>query len=228
MYLAGKEPATAALLNVVGTANVAEAAIGAGAKRLVYASTWEVYGEPKYQPIDEEHPCRPDHPYNITKHAGERIALAIGALRELPTIALRLGTAFGPRMRPNSVFSIFIDRALRGEPITIQGTGAQSRQFTHARDIAAGFALAAESPLPSGVFNLVADESVSVRQLAEMVVARIATTLTFAPGRAGEIAPALVANARVKAALGWTPRAVFAEGLDEMIAIARRQQGASQ
>ena len=64
--LAGEPPSLAAEVNVVGCANVAEAAQGTGAK-VVYASTWEVYGEPQYEPIDEEHRCHPDHPYNITK-----------------------------------------------------------------------------------------------------------------------------------------------------------------
>ena len=136
VYLAAEKPELAAHVNVTGTANAVLAALRSGASRLIYASTWEVYGEPDYQPIDERHPCRPDHPYNVTKLAGERLALSIGHLRDgLAVSALRLGTAYGTRMRPNSVFSIFIRKALAKETITIQGTGEQGRQFTSARDI---------------------------------------------------------------------------------------------
>src|SRR5205823_763631 len=123
VYRALEDPPGAAMANVVGTANVAEAARRAGGRRIVYASTWEVYGRPRRQPIDEEHPCEPDHPYNITKLAGERLLLAYDHLKDVPAVALRLGTAYGPGMRANSVFSLFIGRARAGQPIVIQGTG---------------------------------------------------------------------------------------------------------
>ncbi len=61
VYLASEQPQLAAAVNVTGSANVAGAAARAGAK-VVYASTWEVYGEPEYQPIDETQPLNPDHP----------------------------------------------------------------------------------------------------------------------------------------------------------------------
>ena len=142
VYLAATNPELAASVNVTGSTNIALAAEAAGA-RVVYASTWEVYGEPVYEPVDEKHPCEPDHPYNITKLAGERMLIAADRLRDVPVVALRLGTAYGLGMRPNSVFEIFIEKARKGEPITIQGDGSQGRQFTHARDIARAFVAAA-------------------------------------------------------------------------------------
>lgn len=218
VYLAAEQPALAAQINVAGTANVCDAAIRADVSRVIYASTWEVYGAPRYQPIDEDHPCAPDHPYNITKLAGERIAITYQHLRELPVTALRLGTAYGTRMRPNSVFSIFIRRARAHEPITIQGTGDQGRQFTHARDIGAAFAAALAHPTPGVVFNTVADEMISIRQLAEMVVQRIPTELTFAPSRKSDVPSAVISNAKIRAELGWEPKVSFTDGLEELIA----------
>lgn len=135
VYLAFENPPLAAACNVMGTANLMEACLRNGAKKVVYASTWEVYGEPRYQPMDESHPCNPDHPYNITKLSGEQIALSYDKLKGVPVISLRLGTAYGTRMRLNSVFSIFIKRARNKEPLTIKGSGAQSRQFTHGKSV---------------------------------------------------------------------------------------------
>lgn len=218
VYLAGEKPALAAQVNVTGTANVCEAALRAGVGRVVYASTWEVYGEPQYQPIDEKHPCAPDHPYNITKLAGERIAVSYAHLRDLSLTCLRLGTAYGTRMRPNSVFSIFIRRAMAGEPITIQGTGEQGRQFTHASDIGAAFALAVARSGHGECYNTVADEMITIRALAEMVVARIPTKLELAPGRQADVPSATISNAKIRAELGWSPRTNFADGLAEIIA----------
>ena len=216
VYLAGEQPALASSVNVTGTALVADAAIATGA-RVVYASTWEVYGEPRYEPIDEDHPTEPDHPYSITKLAGERILISAAHLRGLSTVALRLGTAYGPGLRPNSVFRIFIDRARRGEPITIQGGGSQGRQFTHSSDIARAFEMAARSDVTAQVFNTVADETVSIKQLAEMVVERIPTELTFGQPRPGDVPPALVSSQRITDVLGWRAEMPFDQGLRHLI-----------
>ncbi len=228
VYLAAEKPWLAAQVNVTGTANVCEAALRAGVAKIVYASTWEVYGTPRYQPIDEDHPCAPDHPYNITKLAGERIALAYGHLRKgLSVSALRLGTAFGTRMRPNSVFSLFIDRALRGEPITIQGTGQQGRQFTYARDIGRAFSLAVEHAGNASVYNAVSDEFVTIKRLAELVAARIPTEIVYSEARQADVPTATVSNERIKRDLGWMPQMSFADGLDELIVARRRVTSAA-
>lgn len=221
VYLAAERPALAAAVNVSGTANVCDAAIEVGVTRVVIASTWEVYGEPRYQPMDEAHPTSPDHPYNITKLAGERLALSYVHLRKLPVVALRLGTTYGTRMRPNSVFSVFVRKALAGEPITIQGSGQQGRQFVHARDIARGFAAAVERGEAGRAFNLVGDRMVSIRELAELVTGIVPTQVTHGEPRPGDVASALVSNERARRELGWAPEVPFEEGLSEMIEEAR-------
>lgn len=227
VYLAGEKPWLAAQVNATGTANVCEAALKAGVPRVIYASTWEVYGTPHYQPIDERHPCDPDHPYNITKLAGERLALAYGHLRQGLTVsALRLGTAFGTGMRPNSVFSLFIDKALRGEPITIQGTGQQGRQFTHARDVGRAFAAALDKAANGSVYNTVSDEFVTIKQLAELIAAEIPTRILYTEARQADVPTATVSNELIKRELGWKPEVLFADGLAEIVASRRAAQRA--
>lgn len=221
VYLAGERPSLAAAVNVTGTANVCEAALRQSVGRVVIASTWEVYGEPHYQPLDEAHPCEPDHPYNITKLAGERVGLSFARLRGLPVVALRLGTAFGTRMRPNSVFSIFIQRALAKQPITIQGSGLQGRQFTHAVDVARGFEAALSRGESGHAYNLVSERMVTIRELAELVVAEIPTDLTYGEARPGDVPSALVSSARARAVLGWVPQVDFEAGLAELITESR-------
>lgn len=216
VYLAGERPELAAAVNATGSANIARAALNAGAA-VVYASTWEVYGSPQYEPIDENHPCEPDHPYNITKLAGERLLLAADRLQGLPVIALRLGTAYGTGLRPNSVFRIFIDRARRGEPITIQGDGTQGRQFTHASDICRAFELACRSDVRGVALNTVAPETVSIKQLAEQIVARYPTELTFGDPRPGDVPPARVSPDKALEVLGWKAEMPFEQGLGELM-----------
>ena len=216
VYLAAEQPALASEVNVTGSANVAAAAQQVEA-RVVYASTWEVYGEPRYQPIDEDHPREPDHPYNITKLAGEQILLAADQLRDVPVVALRLGTAYGTGLRPNSVFRIFIDKARAGEPITIQGDGSQGRQFTHAADIARAFSVAARSDVRGVALNTVAPDMVSIKELAETVVARYPTEITFGEPRPGDVPPATVSSARITETLGWRAEKPFEQGLGELM-----------
>lgn len=221
VYLAGEQPALAASVNAAGTANVCDAALAAGVKRVVVASTWEVYGKPRYEPLDEEHPCEPDHPYNITKLAGERLALASGHLRKHSVIALRLGTAYGTRMRPNSVFQIFARKALLREPITIQGSGLQGRQFVHASDVARAFAAALHTGIDGAAYNIVSDRLVTIRELAELIAREAPTELTYGEARPGDVPSAMVSNAKAKRELGWEPRMDFEDGLREIVAEVR-------
>ncbi len=228
VYLAMEKPYLAAAVNVSGTANICQAALSAGVGRVVLASTWEVYGEPHYQPIDEAHPTAPDHPYNITKLAGERMGLAYARFKELPVIALRLGTAYGTRMRPNSVFTIFARRALERQPIVLQGGGMQGRQFTHASDVATAFAAALERGASGQAYNVVGDDFVTIRELAETVVRIAPTELTYGEAREGDVPSARVANDRAKRELGWAPRMAFTRGVEEIVAEQRARLTSSR
>ena len=220
VYLAAEQPGLAASVNVVGTSNIATAAKMNGA-RVVYASTWEVYGEPHYEPVDEDHPVNPDHPYNITKLGGEQMLLASHRLDGIPAMALRLGTAYGLGMRTNSVFEIFIRKAMKGEPLTIQGDGSQGRQFTHASDIGRAFAMAARSEAQGMALNIVAPEMISIRRLAEMVVDRYPTEVTFGEPRPGDVPPSRVSADRAEEVLGWKAEVGFEDGMAELFEVPR-------
>jgi len=217
VYLAAEQPYLAASANVLGTATLLEACRINRLRKVVYASTWEVYGPPVCEPIDEDHPCNPDHPYNITKLAGERLTIAYDNLKDLPGLALRLGTAYGPGMRPNSVFSRFIQKALDGEPIVIAGTGEQTRQFTHVQDIADAFLRGLESPVRNQVFNIVSEETTSIRAVAEFITGRLPNEIQFGPERPGDVVPARISADRAHSVLGWTADTDFQAGLSDLI-----------
>ncbi len=217
VYLALEDPAHTAALNVVGTAHVMEAALQHGLRKVVYASTWEVYGHPLRQPIEETHPCDPDHPYNITKYSGERLCLAYDALKGVPAVALRLGTAYGLGMRASSVFSRFLRQARLGLPITIQGDGMQTRQFTHGSDIGRAFVAALETEKHGSVYNIVTRENISIRDLAWLITRHLPTQIIYMPARIGDVLPALISSAKAEEELGWCEQMTFAEGLHEMI-----------
>jgi UDP-glucose 4-epimerase len=150
--------------------------------------------------------------------AGEHLVRSYDKLKDVPTVSLRLGTAYGTGMRPNAVIPVFVGKAAREEPITISGSGRQGRQFTHASDIGAAFVLALESDVRGEVFNIVGDEAVSIRDLAEAVVRRLPTQITYGEARVGDVPSAAVSNQRAREVFGWQPTTAFERGLDELIA----------
>ncbi len=217
VYLAASAPQLALHVNVCGTLNILEACRVNHVERVVYASTWEVYGAPRYEPIDENHPCLPDHPYNISKLGGDLLTQGYGSHGAPHALVLRLGTAYGPRMRENAVIPAFILRALRNQPIEIHGTGGQFRQFTHVDDISRAFRLALDAQDPGKIYNIVNPERITIRGLAELVVKRIPTQVVFKDPRPGDVPPAVVDSRRAEKDLGWHPKVPFKQGLEEFI-----------
>jgi len=214
--VATAQPELATRANVVGTTNVALASTEAGS-RVVYASTWEVYGPPQRQPVDESHGCDPGHFYGATKLAGEHMLSAARCSGGLATVVLRLGTAYGPGMRPNTVFSRFAAQARARRPIVVHGDGAQWRQFTHTSDVSRAFRLACEAGVDGAVLNIASDESVTIRQLAALVAGRYDVPIAFAPPRPGDAPPSRISSAAAARVLGWHAEVAFEEGLSALL-----------
>lgn len=217
LRLALDYPDAAVRDNVLGTACLLEASLHNKVRLFIYASSSEVYGRPQYQPVNEEHLCNPYHPYTITKLCAERLVMVYSRLKGLPGVALRLGTAYGRGIGKNSVISIFIRQAMQKKPIIIEGSGHQLRQFTHVSDLARAFVLAAESEVQGEVFNILADEEISIGQLAEMVRQRLPTTIDYKEARLSDMASAMVSSAKAKEVLGWNARVGFEDGLGKLI-----------
>ena len=215
--VATADPPLAARSNVEGTTNVAMAAIEAGA-RVIYASSWEVYGEPILQPIDEDHPCAPVNFYGATKLAGEQMLHAASVVASLPVLVLRFGTAYGPGMRPNTLFRRFIARGLASEPLVVNGNGRQSRQFTHTSDICRAVSSACKATVPRAVVNVASDECITIREVAETVATTYGVPITFAPPRRGDPPPSVISSERARRVLGWSAEVPFARGLEELLA----------
>jgi len=215
--VATERPDLAAGANVLGTMNVAIASQQTGA-RVIYASTWEVYAPPVYDPVDERHPCDPGHVYGVTKLAGEQMLRTIRRSHGLPVAVLRLGTAYGPGMRANAVFSRFADTARDGRPIVVHGSGDQWRQFTHTSDVSRAVRLAVESEWVDLTANIVADQPITIRELAEIVSSRYGVPVEFGPERYGDPPSAVISSAQAATLLGWRAEVEFRDGLAALLA----------
>jgi UDP-glucose 4-epimerase len=209
-----RRPADAEAVNARGTLNVLEAARRAGVARVVYASTIWVYGSATGT-VDEDHAVQlPDHLYTATKLAGEMYCRSYAALYGLDCTILRFGIPYGPRARPAGVIPIFVRKAIAGEPLTIAGEGLQSRRFVYVEDLADGVVRSLAEQASGRVYNLVGDESVTVRGIADTVGGLVGDLkIVHAPARTADFAGAEVSGARAAAELGWRPATSFADGV---------------
>lgn len=134
-------------LNMQATHAVGIAARAGGAERIVFASSAAVYGDQTATPISEEAPARPISPYGAAKLASEGLLRGYGGAYGITTVCQRYFNVFGPRQDPTSpysgVISIFQKRFAEGQPVTIFGSGRQTRDFVSVHDVARANVLAA-------------------------------------------------------------------------------------
>ena len=215
-----REPAESESLNARGTLNLLEAARDAGVRRFVYASTIWVYSDVDADRVDEDAPLMPPaHLYTATKLAGELYCRAYGQLFGLDCTILRFGIPYGPRARAAAVVPAFVERALRGEALTIAGSGEQSRRFVYVEDLADGVVRALEAAPAHRTYNLVGSEDVSVRRIAETVRDLVGDVeVVHTEGRAGDFGGVEVSGERAAHELGWRPRTSFRDGVARYIA----------
>jgi UDP-glucose 4-epimerase len=214
-----EQPVGAEECNSRGTLAVLEAA-RATHTRVVYGSTIWVYGASGDGVIDEDSSLGlPDHLYTASKLAGEMYCNSYGELYGVPCTILRFGIPYGPRARPTAVIPIFVSKALKGEPLTIAGDGMQTRRFVYVEDLAEGVVAAVERGADKRVYNLAGDETVTIRELADVVSELIDDTeVIHTPGRGGDFGGAVISNERAAQELGWRASTPLREGIRRYLA----------
>lgn len=210
-----EEPHYAEKVNVRGTINVLEAMRRTGVTRLVYSSTTWIYGDVEEKSVDESTPIRaPSHLYTATKLAGEYYCQAYDELYGLEPTIVRYGIPYGPRARPGAVIPIFVDKALRGEPLTVAGDGSQYRNFIYVEDLAEGNVLALKPEAAGKIYNLDGKEKITILQIAETVQKIVGEVdIEFTPERPGDFEGKEVSSERAHEELGWEPTTSFEEGV---------------
>jgi len=218
-----EQPHACVAANVTGLLHVLEAASAAGVRRLCLSSSAAVYGDNPISPKTEDLAPAPRSPYAVTKLDGEYYCAQFAATGRLPTVALRYFNVFGPRQNPRSAYAaavpIFIEQALRGQPLTVHGDGLQTRDFVHVDDIVAANIFAAVEPGLEGVYNVGYGREITVLELARRVVAltRSTSAIVHAPTRAGDVRHSRADVTRLTRA-GFRPVSSFEAGLATTIA----------
>ncbi len=211
------EPDLDAEVNVVGSLRVIEAAARHGVRKIVYASSAAVFGEPRHLPVDETHPREPISAYGISKGVVEDYLRVTAAGAGIAWTALRFANAYGPRQNglgEAGVVAIFAQRMRRGEACALYGDGAQTRDFVYAGDCADAVVLSLDCG-DGEVLVVGTGVETSIRVLHDEM-ARLSghhqAALT-APRRPGEIERMCFDASRAGAILGWRPATSLSEGL---------------
>lgn len=209
-------------INMIGNHNVIAAAADHGVRRLVFASSASVYGDPKKLPMHEDDELSPLTPYCISKRAGEDLLGFYQRRANLSWIALRFFNVYGPGQKTTayytSVINHFVDRLRRGEAPVIDGNGEQSMDFIHVHDIARATVLALEADQANLPINVGTGIDTSIAELARILIDAVGTDVepVFNPRdvlvsrRAADIT-------RAREVLGFEPTIAVRDGMTDLI-----------
>lgn len=217
-------------INTVGSHNVFAAAADHGVRRVVFASSASVYGEPRRLPMHEDDQLSPLTPYCISKRAGEDLLGFYQRTRGLSWIALRFFNVYGPGQKTTayytSVINHFVNRLRAGQAPVIDGRGEQSMDFVHVHDIARGTVAALDTERDNVAVNLGTGVDTSVARLAKILIDAVGADVqpifnerdVLVSRRAADIA-------RAREVLGWAPTMTVEDGMRELVALTARPAG---
>lgn len=209
--------------NVLGSLNVAQAALDSGVEHLIHTSTSEVYGTAQSIPITEAHPLQAQSPYAASKIGADKLMDSYHRTYDLPVTVVRPFNTYGPHQSARAIVPTIISQALVSDTLSL-GSLEPRRDMTYVSDTAAGLIAAACAPATIGrTIQLGTGEDVSVGQIVEMVADLLGKELTVEqePQRVrppnSEVQRLLSDPALATALTGWQPLVTLREGLAKTI-----------
>jgi len=217
-----KNPLKANNVNVNGTLNTLWAARQTKVKKVVFASSSGIFGEPKYVPMDEKHPTNPNSPYGVSKLAAEHYCQVFHKVYGLDVACLRYFSVYGPRGRPDQVIYEFVSAIEKNERPVIFGDGTQTRDFTFISDVVEATILTAEIDEAIGeIFNIGYGKEITINEVASAVIRKLGKKSDILPlyerTYKGEFPRTLADNTKARRILGWKPKIELDRGLDTFI-----------
>jgi len=210
--------------DVLGTQTLVNAAVKHGVERFLHISSSEVYGTAESDPMDEDHPLNPRSPYASAKAGADRLVYAYHVTYRLPCVILRPFNNYGPYQHLEKAVPRFITSALRGEALTLHGSGENTRDWLFVEDHCAALDLAlhADAEAVVGqVINLGTGREVALRDVARTILeaaGRGGTELRHVDDRPGQVLRHRSSTEKAERLLGWKARTPFHEGIRETVA----------
>jgi len=212
-----KNPREDFLAGALGTFNVLEASKQHQVRKVVYASSFLVYGNPVLLPITEKQVCQPISPYGASKLSSEIYCSVFSKLFHLNTVSLRFANVYGPSQVGPYLITSVIEKFKKGEKITVFGTGKQSRDFIFVSDVVDGLIQAAQSNTTGEVYNISSGKETTILNIIE-TLSRISgkkAEIEFHPVRKGDVKRFFLSNKKAKKFIYFTPKVKLEEGLKQ-------------
>ena len=211
--------------NFIGTLNILTAAMDLKeAEKVVCTSSSEIYGTAQADKISEDHPLNPTSPYAASKVAADRYAYSYCSTYGLPVAIIRPFNTFGPRLIYD-VIPKFVRLAIRNEPLTVYGTGGQSRDFTYVSDMINAFLLMGSEKKAIGqAVNFGTGKDTSIKEIAKKIIklSKSSSKIVHVEKRIAEVGRLCCDYSKAKKMFGWAPQVPIEEGLKKTIEWARQ------
>ena len=224
-----EDPEFSAQQNIVGFVNVIEAVKNHNVKRLVYASSAAIYGNPVVIPLAEDVEKTQLSPYGVEKQVNEQYADLYKYLNNTSSLGQRFFNVFGPRQDPKSpyagVIALFVDRISAGKPLTVFGDGEQTRDFIYVGDVARANVAALLATNVEGACNIATGLKTSLLDLIQVLsdITGQQSEITFDAPREGDIVHSLAVTRKMNEELGVTAEVSLKQGLEKLIASSKQQ-----
>ena len=211
--------------NVQSTFNLLESAKNLRAPRFIFASTMNVYGKPRYLPVDEKHPLEPVNIYGLTKSLAENLFEFYAGNFGYRAVVLRFSGVFGPG-RDSGAIASFISKALKGEVIEIDSDGSDAWDTAYVKDIVEASLKALEKIDSIGydIFNIGCGKSLAVKEVAERIVNLTHSSSKMKFGKLRERINFYYDVSKAKKILEFTPTS-FEDNLKDFIAYKKSELG---
>jgi UDP-glucose 4-epimerase len=220
--IGARDPQFDANVNVVGMLNVLDAAVAAGTRKVIFASSAATYGDTPGMPVDESSPQRPISPYGISKMVTEHYLRFYQADHGLDYTALRYGNVYGPRQDPNGeagVIAIFIGKFLAGQGVRIDWDGEQTRDYVYVADVVRAN-VAALTRGSGEIYAIGTGRPTSVNDIYRTLtdLCGFQAPVTRAPRRAGDAREVYFDPAKAARELDWHAEYGLTAGMRETLA----------
>ena len=205
--------------NVTGTLNILEKSRNNNVKKFIYAASASCYGIPDYYPTNENSEIKVEYPYALIKYLGEQLVMHWAKIYNMPNISLRFFNVYGPKSRTTgaygAMFGVFLAQKLNNQPLTIVGSGRQTRDFIHVYDLVDAIIKIAEKSKVNKIFNVASGKENSVNRIAQILGGKRIKI----PKRPGEPDRSLADISKIKREINWKPKIKIDKGIKLMLQI---------
>lgn len=212
-------------INLEGTMKILEYARMNDIRKILFASTSEVYGSAEYVPMDEKHPLLAKHPYGVSKIAADRLCSSYNETYGLGVDIIRSFNLFGPRQKDSGyggVIAIFINRVLQNKPPIIYGDGTQTRDYLFISDAVNAYdmvLMSENNPGRNGI-NFGSGKEISINEIADLVIKNVAKremNVVHVQPRPIEVQRLFADISKSQQFFGFRPKIDFENGLKLLV-----------